>query len=98
MRIKSNRESKHGRYDIMLIPHDKNKNGVVIEIKSIEKQQAKKNNIKFTEKVNHEIHNALVQIEKNKYYTELLVNRVNPEKINKLAIVFAVKEPYINPV
>ena len=32
------RESGEGRYDIILIPYDKNKKGVVIEIKSIEKQ------------------------------------------------------------
>ena len=33
--IKSNRESGNGRYDIMLIPHDKSKAGIVIEIKQI---------------------------------------------------------------
>ena len=37
--IKSNKESGEGRYDIMLIPHDKTKIAVVIEIKLIEKQK-----------------------------------------------------------
>ncbi len=94
--IKSNRESKHGRYDIMLIPHDKNKNGVVIEIKSIEKQKEREANEKFVDRVNNEIDNALNQIERNKYYTELIVNKVKLENVIKLAIVFAGKEPYIN--
>ena len=31
--IKSNRESGYGRYDIMLIPNDKNDLGIVIEFK-----------------------------------------------------------------
>ena len=37
--IKSNKESGEGRYEIMLIPHNKTQNGVVIEIKQIPKQQ-----------------------------------------------------------
>jgi hypothetical protein len=80
----------------MLIPHDKNKNGVVIEIKSIENQKLKETNIQFTERVNKQIDDALIQIEKNKYYTELLVNKIKSEHIIPLAIVFAGKEPYIN--
>ncbi len=96
--IKSNKESGEGRYDIMLIPHDKNNNGVVIEIKSIKKRgnsEAKKD---FIKRVNNEIKSALNQIVKNKYYTELLENKIKPENIIKLAIIFAGKEPYMTPI
>jgi hypothetical protein len=33
--IKSNRESGYGRYDIMLIPHDKNRSGIIMEFKKV---------------------------------------------------------------
>lgn len=33
--VKSNRESGLGRYDIMLIPHDKNKHGILMEFKKV---------------------------------------------------------------
>lgn len=94
--IKSNRESGQGRYDMMLIPYDKNMNGVIIEIKSIEKQKENEESKKFVKRVNTGINKALDQIEKNKYYTELIVNKIKPDNIIKLAIVFVGKEPYIN--
>ena len=90
--IKSNRESGEGRYDIMLIPHDKNKFGVVIEIKQIAKQEIEKD-IDFNERINEKIKEAQKQIDRNKYYKELIENKVS--KIIKLPIVFAGKEPYI---
>ena len=34
--IQSNRESGQGRYDVMLIPHDKSKLGLVLEFKTVE--------------------------------------------------------------
>ena len=94
--IKSNRESGEGRYDIILLPVDKTKTGIVIEIKSIEKQKKQEDNKKFTQRINNEIDNALNQIEKNKYYAELAENKIKYEKIIKIAIIFAGKEPYIN--
>jgi len=90
--IKSNRESGEGRYDIMLIPHDKNKFGVVIEIKQIAKQEIEKD-IDFNERINEKIKEAQKQIDRNKYYKELIESKVS--KIIKLPIVFAGKEPYI---
>ena len=94
--IKSNRESKHGRYDILLIPHNKTKNGIVIELKQIEKQKNNEKKENFIKRINKAIDTALNQIEKNEYYTELLTNKIKPENIIKLAMVFAGKEPYIN--
>ncbi len=90
--IKSNRESGTGRYDILLIPHDKTKYGIVIEIKQIIRDE--KDNIeKFNKKIDDKIKEAKTQIDKNKYYMELLDNKIS--KIIKLPIVFAGKEPYI---
>lgn len=60
--IKSNRKSGHGRFDIMLVPHDKSKNGVVIEIKQIEKQADKENDQAFAKRVNQTIDQARLQI------------------------------------
>ncbi len=96
--IKSNRESGEGRYDIMLIPKDKSKYGVVIEIKSIEKQKENEDKSVFTTRINTTINQALKQIENNEYYKELLINDIEPDKIIKLPIVFAGKEPFVREV
>ncbi len=96
--IKSNRESGEGRYDIMLIPHDKALKGIVIELKQIEKQKTKEDTPQLVQRINKEINNALVQMEKNEYHKELIINKIKPEDIIKLAIVFVGKKPYVNVV
>ena len=96
--IKSNRESGDGRYNIILIPHDKSKNGVVIEIKQIKKRGTNEKEAKFKERINNSIEKALTQIDKNDYYKELIINKIKSENIIKVAIVFAGKEPYINKI
>jgi len=93
--IKSNRESGEGRYDIMLIPFDKTKFGVVIEIKQIKKQQKTETKDEFLRRINLKIEEASNQIDRNKYYKELIDNKIASEKIVKLPIVFAGKEPYV---
>jgi len=93
--IKSNRESGEGRYDIMLIPHDKSKYGIVIEIKQITKD-TNENDAIFNERINKKINEALRQIDNNKYYKELIDNKIT--NIIKLPIVFAGKEPFIIPI
>jgi len=95
--IKSNRESGQGRYDIMLIPivksrHGEAQHGVVIEIKQL---NVKTGHILSQQEINNEIENALSQINKNKYYKELIDNKIKEDKIIKVPIVFAGKEPYI---
>jgi len=74
--IKSNRESGFGRYDVMLIPHDKNKLGIIIEFKKVKKGETLKSSAQ----------NALKQIEDKKYATELEAFGI--KQIVKLAIVF----------
>ena len=96
--IKSNGESGEGRYDIMLIPHDKSKNGVVIEIKQIEKQRKKENDNDFIKRINTQIKIAVNQIDRNRYYKELIDNKIEIARIIKIPIVFAGKEPYILPM
>jgi len=90
--IKSNRESGEGRYDILLIPHDKTKYGIVIEIKQVNKD--KNDDIEvFNKKINDKLKEAIKQIDKNNYYMELIENKIS--NIIKLPIVFAGKVPYI---
>jgi len=91
--IKSNRESGEGRYDIMLIPHDKSKAGIVIEIKQISRNK-RETDTKFHDRINKTIKEALNQIKTNKYYKELIDNNITD--ILELPIVFAGKEPYIS--
>ena len=93
--IKSNRESGEGRYDIMLIPFDKNKYGIVIEIKQIQRTENEDFD-KLSVRINKKIKEALQQIEANKYYQELIENKI--ENIIKLPIIFAGKEPYVLPI
>jgi hypothetical protein len=93
--IKSNRESGEGRYDIVLIPRNQANNGVVIEIKRIDGQGENEEYNAFKKRINHEIESARQQIERKKYYKELLSHKIALDKIIRIPIVFAGKEPYI---
>jgi len=90
--IKSNRESGEGRYDILLIPNDKKKYGIVIEIKQLKRIRAEKKE-NLIKRINIKIQEAKIQIDENKYFKELIDNKV--DNIIKLPIIFAGKEPYI---
>jgi len=83
--IKSNRESGFGRYDVMMIPKDKNNPGVIIEFKKVD--------IYEKETLQDAAHSALKQIEEKKYEQELLGFGI--KKIIKLAIVFDGKKVLI---
>ena len=96
--IKSNKESGEGRYDIMLIPHDKSKNGVVIEIKQIDNLKENENDADFVKRINEMINLASSQIDRNKYYKELINSKVDEANIIKIPIVFAGKEPFITQI
>lgn len=92
--IRSNRESGEGRYDILLIPHDRTKYGIVIEIKQISREKNETDE-SFSKKLALKIEEAKKQIEQNQYYMELIDCKV--EKIIQLPIVFVGKVPYITP-
>ncbi len=93
--ISSNRESGEGRYDIVLIPRNTKNNGIIIEIKQIENQQENEKNKDFIDRINNKIDEALEQIERKKYYKTLLAHGIELDKIKRVPIVFAGKEPYI---
>lgn len=86
--VLSNRESGYGRYDVMVIPKDITKPGIIIEFK-----RARKNNKKTIEQL---IEEAKTQIEDKKYETELLSRGITD--IKKLVIVFKGKEVFVNDV
>jgi hypothetical protein len=80
--VKSNKESGYGRYDVILIPKDTSKLGIIIEFKKISG---------FSNNTMEEAKNeALNQINDMKYRAELLERNIND--ILELAIVFKGKE------
>ncbi len=85
--VKSNRESGYGRYDVMLIPKDKTRLGIIIEFKRV---NADKN-----ETLESEAKKALKQIEERKYETEL--RSLGFDKILKLGISFLGKKTLVLP-
>ncbi|KYH35154.1 putative AAA-ATPase [Clostridium tepidiprofundi DSM 19306] len=81
--VKSNRESGYGRYDVMIIPKDINKKGIIIEFKKVfAKEDLEKAALK-----------ALKQIREKKYRQELIYRGV--KDIIELAIVFEGKNVFI---
>lgn len=100
-RIKSNRESGEGRYDIMMIPRKsstspekpEHKNGVVIEIKQIEGRTSHESETEFKQRINNAIDDAAEQIVLMNYEKELIDNEV--EKRIKVPVCFAGKEAFV---
>ncbi|MGG7144887.1 AAA family ATPase [Clostridium nigeriense] len=86
--VLSNRESGYGRYDVMVIPKDIKKPGIIIEFK-----RARKTNKKSIQELIEEAKN---QIEDKKYEMELLNRGVT--NVKKLVIVFKGKEVFISDV
>ena len=80
--VKSNKESGYGRYDVMLIPKDTSKIGIIMEFKKIDDFL----NITIEEATKA----ALKQIEDMKYAQELINKEI--KNIIKLAIVFKGKK------
>ena len=65
--IRSNRESGKGRYDLLIIPKDASKLGIIMEFKAIDDE------LKLVETAKE----ALLQIKKSKYITELHARDIN---------------------
>ncbi|WP_459480892.1 AAA family ATPase [Clostridium saccharoperbutylacetonicum] len=80
--VKSNKESGYGRYDVMIIPKDVSRTGIIIEFKKIDHF--------LDDTIEEATKDALKQIEEKKYETELVQKGV--QNILKLAIVFKGKE------
>ena len=81
--IKSNKESGLGRYDILLIPHDKKKYGLILEFKKISSQETPQ---KAAQR-------ALDQINEKKYAQELRDLGIN--KIASFGIACKGKEIWV---
>jgi len=82
--VRSNRESGHGRYDVLLIPKDPRKfPGVVVEFKLVGKNQSPQEALEA----------ARAQIEEKKYATELEAQGCT--QVIKWAIAFRGKEVFI---
>jgi hypothetical protein len=75
--VKTNRESGYGRYDVLVKPEDKNKQAIIMELKSVNKTRHKD--------FDKSIQEALKQIEDRAYAKELQAEGYND--ILKLAIV-----------
>ena len=86
--VLSNRESGYGRYDIMIIPKDISKIGIIIEFKKYYEE--------YGETIDELIEEAKQQIEDKKYETELLNRGIT--NIKKLVIVFKGKEVFVTDV
>ncbi len=83
--ITSNRESGFGRYDIMLIPKDREKDcAYIIEFKV--HKPMKENDLAQT------VANALNQIEEKRYEAKLVADGFVPENIRKYGFAFKGKE------
>ena len=82
--IKSNRESGHGRYDVMIIPKDTNQLGIVIEFKVAKKKELS---------LEQSAQEALEQIESKLYEREL--NDRGIKKHLLIGMAFCAKEVWI---
>lgn len=84
-KIRSNRESGYGRYDVMLEPLDKKDKAFIFEFKVLDKDENEKN-------LEATVASALAQIETKKYETELIANGILPENIRKYGFAFEGKK------
>ena len=84
-KISSNRESGFGRYDIMLVPKDREKDcAYIIEFK-VHKPMKEKD-------LAETVANALNQIEEKRYEAKLVADGFVPENIRKYGFAFKGKE------
>ena len=85
--LKSNRESGFGRYDVMLIPHDNEKNAIILEFKVFDKDEESD--------LNDTAQAALKQIDDRQYDTELLSLGFPKDRIRHYGFAFEGKKVLI---
>lgn len=85
--VRSNRESGYGRYDVMLIPRQKNQLAFVLEFKVYDAQEELK--------LEDTVQSALVQIEDKDYDTELVERGISKSKIRHYGFAFEGKKVLI---
>ena len=84
-KIRSNRESGYGRYDVMMEPLDKTGKAFIFEFKVQDADEDEKT-------LEDTLANAHTQIEDKQYETELLANGFLKEQIRKYGFAFRGKE------
>lgn len=85
--VRSNRESGYGRYDVMLIPRQKNQLAFVLEFKVYNAQEELK--------LEDTVQSALLQIEEKHYDTELIERGISKSKIRHYGFAFEDKKVLI---
>jgi hypothetical protein len=83
--INSNKESGYGRYDVAIIPKDKTKRAIIMELKKIDKLEE--------ETKDSALESALQQIEDKKYESD--ISKRGIEDITKLAVTFDGKRVWV---
>lgn len=84
-KVRSNRESGYGRYDVMIEPFDRNQKAFIFEFKVMDKDDDE-------ETLEETLANAHRQIEEKRYEEELVSEGFAPEKIRKYGFAFRGKK------
>ncbi len=84
-KVRSNRESGYGRYDVMIKPFDKTKKAFIFEFKVMDADDDEKT-------LEDTLANAHTQIEEKQYAAELISEGFAPEQIRKYGFAFQGKE------
>lgn len=84
-KVRSNRESGYGRYDVMIQPNDKSKKAFIFEFKVLDPDDDE-------ETLEDTLANAHAQIEEKRYEAELLSEGFAPERIRKYGFAFQGKK------
>ena len=84
-KVRSNRESGYGRYDVMITPLDRTEKAFIFEFKVLDPDEDE-------ETLEDTLANAHAQIEKKQYEAELTAEGFAPEQIRKYGFAFRGKE------
>lgn len=87
-RVRSNRESGYGRYDVMIEPLDKREKAFIFEFKVLDADDDE-------ETLEDTLANARRQIDEKRYEEELVAEGFSPESIRKYGFAFRGKEVLI---